>query len=256
MRSQELRLSYQEAIQLIRVGHYEAAHRLLKAIDNERPNVKNVLYPLAVCCEALGLVDEGLDYCDTLIKDYDHAKAKKIKERLFTSLPVPEAVELPARKEKAEPPSSEPAEVIDPEIATVPEETGDDEQKDSPPFSQIEEVENPLISDDDPEEKEKEPATDFREDSELEEMEPSDETETETETEAEKDTDTDTERETDTERDEKVKAPFWLILVLAFLAAAVSAGLIHYFILGTEQPLLFLKELYTKIVETLHSLHS
>lgn len=94
MENRELRLSYQEAIQLIRVGRYEEGLALLKAIDRERPNVKNVLYPMAVCCEKLGYVEEGIDLCDQLIVAYGHETARAIKARLELSIPYPEAQEL------------------------------------------------------------------------------------------------------------------------------------------------------------------
>lgn len=94
MGNRELRLSYQEAIQLIRVGRFEEALALLKDIDRERSGVKNVLYPMAVCCEKLGYVEEGIDICDQLIMQYDHEKARAIKARLELSLAYPEAHEV------------------------------------------------------------------------------------------------------------------------------------------------------------------
>lgn len=231
MRTQDLRLSYQEAIQLIRVGHYETAHRLLTAIDKERPDVKNVLYPLAVCCEALGLQDEGLDYCDRLIKDYDHEKAKAIKSRILESLPVPEEVDLPIRKEEEPTPSAVEDES---QGMNVAEEDGD---LDAPsPFPEI------VESDSDPDDTERsEDDSDDEESAEAVTEDSEDETLSSDE---------------DAAEDVKVRAPFWLVLFLAFMAAAVSAALIHYFILGTEMPLQFLKDLYTQLLETLQSLRS
>jgi len=94
--TKELRLNYQEAIQLIRVGRYEEALTLLKEIDRERPDVKNVLYPMAFCCEKLGYAEEGIDICDHLIGMYDHAKAREIKARIELSTAIPEAEEVGA----------------------------------------------------------------------------------------------------------------------------------------------------------------
>lgn len=94
MGTKELRLNYQEAIQLIRVGRFEEALVLLKEIDRERPNVKNVLYPMAFCCEKLGYAEEGIDICDHLISEYDHSKAREIKTRIELSTSIPEAEEV------------------------------------------------------------------------------------------------------------------------------------------------------------------
>lgn len=99
MGNKELRLNYQEAIQLIRVGRYEEALTLLKEIDRERPNVKNVLYPMAFCCEKLGYSEEGMDICDHLITEHDHAKAREIKARIELSTAIPEAEEVGAGAE-------------------------------------------------------------------------------------------------------------------------------------------------------------
>ena len=99
MGNKELRLNYQEAIQLIRVGRYEEALTSLKEIDRARPNVKNVLYPMAFCCEKLGYTEEGMDICDHLIAEYDHAKAREIKARIELSMAIPEAEEIGAGAE-------------------------------------------------------------------------------------------------------------------------------------------------------------
>lgn len=102
MQNRELRITYKEAIQLIRVGRYEEALSLLKDIDNTRPNVKNVLYPIAVCCERLGLLEEGIEVCDKLIFSYDHAIAREIKKRLeikLSSIPIAGEAERPSTVE-------------------------------------------------------------------------------------------------------------------------------------------------------------
>lgn len=102
MGNKELRLNYQEAVQLIRVGRFEEALTILKEIDRERPNVKNVLYPMAFCCEKLGYAEEGLDLCEQLIMEYDHEKARAIKARIELSMAIPEAVEVVAGEEPVE----------------------------------------------------------------------------------------------------------------------------------------------------------
>jgi tetratricopeptide (TPR) repeat protein len=86
----ELYLQYRQAIQLIRVGRYEESLRILQEIDAERPETKNVLYALAVCCEMLGRLDEAVALCDRLIAKYDHPKALIIKARIERAASEPE----------------------------------------------------------------------------------------------------------------------------------------------------------------------
>jgi len=90
----ELYLQYRQAVQLIRVGRYEESFNILKEIDAERPETKNVLYALAVCCEALGKHDEAVDLCERLIARYDHPKARIIKaniEKVLAAAETPKA---------------------------------------------------------------------------------------------------------------------------------------------------------------------
>lgn len=189
MRTQEVRLNYQEAIQLIRVGHYEEALELLYGVDKARPNVKNVLFPMVVCCEKLGHVEEALDYCDRLIKDHDHDKAKEIKTRLLSSIPFPEEAEIsqPAETE-SESPNTE-------ESYPLP-------QADNPSESNVAES---------PEEAQEETVAD---------------TVTETAEEI-----AETPLEEGPPPPTRHRSPLWLVLIIALIAAAITAGLIHYFLL-------------------------
>ena len=82
MNNNELYLQYRQAIQLIRIGRYEESFHILQEIDTERPETKNVLYALAVCCEMLGKTGEALSLCERLIAKYDHPKARIIKARI------------------------------------------------------------------------------------------------------------------------------------------------------------------------------
>jgi len=86
----ELYLQYRQAIQLIRVGRYEESLHILQEIDTERPETKNVLYAMAVCCEMLGKADEALDLCERLIARYEHPKARLIKARIEKAASEPE----------------------------------------------------------------------------------------------------------------------------------------------------------------------
>ncbi len=83
MNSSELHLQYRYAIQLIKGQRFAEAYDVLKVIDGERPNTKNVLYALAVCADALSLTDEALELCDRLILEFDHEKAKFIRDRIL-----------------------------------------------------------------------------------------------------------------------------------------------------------------------------
>ncbi len=101
MRTREVRIQYHKAIEYIRDGRYDEALALLLDVNRERPNVKNVLYPMAYCCEKLGYVEEGISLCDQLIMQYDHAKAHTIKEhlmRLRNNVPVEESTERESNK--------------------------------------------------------------------------------------------------------------------------------------------------------------
>lgn len=185
MGNKELRLNYQEAIQLIRVGRFEEALTLLKEIDRERPNVKNVLYPMAFCCEKLGYAEEGLDLCDHLIAEYNHEKARSIKARIELSSAIPEAEEI-------EPPE---------ETSAIPE--------------------APALSVEMDEQPEPEPEAEF---------EPMPEPEPEPEFEYE------AEPVSNNNGNEAVgkthhKRPIWLVLLVALVAAAAVAFLLHKFVL-------------------------
>ncbi len=107
MNNNELYLQYRQAIQLIRIGRHEESFQILTEIDAERPETKNVLYALAVCCEMLGRTDEAVDLCERLIARYDHPKARLIKARIQKaasasglSAPSPPAPPQPAAKEE------------------------------------------------------------------------------------------------------------------------------------------------------------
>ena len=90
MNNNELYLQYRQAIQLIRVGRFEESLHILQEIDAERPETKNVLYALAVCCEMLGRTDEAVSLCDRLIVKCDHPKAQIIKARIEKAATEPE----------------------------------------------------------------------------------------------------------------------------------------------------------------------
>ncbi len=94
MNAQEMRLDYQEAVHLIRVGRFEESLEILERLNTERPDVKNVLYPMAVCYEKLGRAEAALEVCERLIAQYDHEQAKQIKARIELHTPYPEAVEV------------------------------------------------------------------------------------------------------------------------------------------------------------------
>ncbi|HOK89742.1 MAG TPA: tetratricopeptide repeat protein [Candidatus Hydrogenedentes bacterium] len=83
MKSGELHLQYRYAIQLIKGQRFAEAYDVLKVIDQERPNTKNVLYALAIAADAMGLTDEALQLCDRLIMEFDHEKAKVIRDRIL-----------------------------------------------------------------------------------------------------------------------------------------------------------------------------
>lgn len=104
MNSKQMHLNYREAIHMIRVGRYEESLALLKAIDAERPNLKNVVYPMAVCCERLGQIRESYELCSRLIEQHNHEKAQVIKARLELLI-HPE--ETPAGEAAATPPNTE-----------------------------------------------------------------------------------------------------------------------------------------------------
>ena len=110
MNNNELYLQYRQAIQLIRVGRFEESLHILQEIDTERPDTKNVLYALAVCCEMLGRNEEALDLCDRLIAKYEHPKARIIKLRIEKALaePEPPKVDLLANLGLGKPPTLPP----------------------------------------------------------------------------------------------------------------------------------------------------
>ncbi|HPK23918.1 MAG TPA: hypothetical protein PLJ95_02375 [Candidatus Hydrogenedentes bacterium] len=262
---QDIRLSYQEAIQLIRIGHYDAARNLLKRINEAQPNVKNVLYPLAVCCEYLDLVDEGLDYCDQLISLFDHDKAKMIQARLLEVLPVPEEVqEIPKTEASVSPPpQKDSAETFAAPVGTVdtnkaPQGASDTLDESPPPFSdntEVFETQAVAVSLPDAKAEEGNFIDTCRVPPDVEEKDIAAERESSELMYEEATAVLEEIMDEESARDNlSVHIPLWFVLLLAFLAAVFSAALIHYFILGTEGPVLLLNELFAKMMAAYRSL--
>ena len=78
----ELNVLYKQAIHLVKVGKYGEGLSILTDIDRERPNVKGVLYPMAVCLEMTGRFEEALELCDRLVTEFDEPKGAVIKARI------------------------------------------------------------------------------------------------------------------------------------------------------------------------------
>lgn len=94
MSAQQMRLDYQEALQLVRVGRYEESLRILKQLDQMQPRQKNILYPMAVCYERIGRNNDAWEVCNVLIEQFDHEQAKQIMARIELLAPFPEAEEV------------------------------------------------------------------------------------------------------------------------------------------------------------------
>ncbi|NLO32119.1 MAG: hypothetical protein GX117_01995, partial [Candidatus Hydrogenedentes bacterium] len=73
------------------MGRFGEALSILDEINSKYPNVKNVLYPMAFCCENLGYNERGLALCEQLIGEYSHEKAHAIKARIELAMASPEA---------------------------------------------------------------------------------------------------------------------------------------------------------------------
>lgn len=82
MDKSELNVLYKQAIHLVKVGKYTEGLSILTDIDEERPNVKGVLYPMAVCLEMTGRFEEALELCDRLVTEFDEPKGAVIKARI------------------------------------------------------------------------------------------------------------------------------------------------------------------------------
>lgn len=78
----ELNVLYKQAIHLVKVGKYGEGLSILTDIDRERPNVKGVLYPMAVCLEMTGRFEEALELCDRLVTEFDEPKGAVVKARI------------------------------------------------------------------------------------------------------------------------------------------------------------------------------
>jgi len=85
MKTREIQAIYHKAIKLLHRKRYEEALSLLQKVDQERPDIKNVLYPMAICCEKLGRIEEGIGICEQILLFYDHEKTRAIKNRLLFS---------------------------------------------------------------------------------------------------------------------------------------------------------------------------
>ena len=83
MDKHEINVLYKQALQLVKVGKYAEGLAILTDIDRERPNVKGVIYPMAVCLEMLGRFDEAVELCDRLTAEFDEPKGELLKARIL-----------------------------------------------------------------------------------------------------------------------------------------------------------------------------
>jgi hypothetical protein len=85
---------FKDADTLFKQGEYVEALIVLNQLNREYPNMKNVLYPMALCFDRLGRPGDVRRLCERLILDFDDPRAKALLDS-FETPPGPEPT--PAR---------------------------------------------------------------------------------------------------------------------------------------------------------------
>jgi len=76
MDKQEARVLFEEADRLYKSGNYIEALQHLSELRHEFPDDFNVLYPILLCREKLGRIEEAREMCNSMMERYTSAKPR------------------------------------------------------------------------------------------------------------------------------------------------------------------------------------
>lgn len=83
MEKGEAEFYFHEADRLFKEGHFLEALQHLAALDSEFPDTFNILFPMALCCEQLGRVDEAYERCARMFEQFPEEKHQGKLRELF-----------------------------------------------------------------------------------------------------------------------------------------------------------------------------
>ncbi len=83
MEKGEAEFYFHEADRLFKEDHYLEALQHLAVLDNAFPGTFNVLFPMALCCERLGRIDEAYERCARLFKQFPAGKHQEPLQELY-----------------------------------------------------------------------------------------------------------------------------------------------------------------------------
>ena len=70
MEKGEAEFYFHEADRLFKEEHFLEALQYLAALDNEFPGNFNILFPIVLCCERLGRIDEAYEHSSRLFEQF------------------------------------------------------------------------------------------------------------------------------------------------------------------------------------------
>ncbi|MDZ4859083.1 MAG: tetratricopeptide repeat protein [Candidatus Hydrogenedentes bacterium] len=80
--SAETQTKFKEADQLFRAKNFPEALGVLDELDQEYPNVKNILYPRAMCLAHVGRHEEALEVCRQLKVEFGDTRADSLMTQI------------------------------------------------------------------------------------------------------------------------------------------------------------------------------
>lgn len=83
MEKSEAEFYFHEADRLFKEEHYLEALQHLAALDNAFPGTFNVLFPMALCCEQLGRIDEAYERCARMFEQFPGGKQQTKLQELY-----------------------------------------------------------------------------------------------------------------------------------------------------------------------------
>lgn len=83
MERSEAREKFKQADELYKARKYEEALKVLEELDAEFPNLKNVIYPKAMCLARLRRWDEAIDLCKQLKVEFGDTRADPLMQKII-----------------------------------------------------------------------------------------------------------------------------------------------------------------------------
>lgn len=83
MEKGEAEFFFHEADRLFKEEHFLEALQYLAALDNEFPGNFNILFPIVLCCERLGRIDEAYEHCSRLFEQFPSENHQEKLQNLY-----------------------------------------------------------------------------------------------------------------------------------------------------------------------------